>query len=338
MLKLAKRILMPLLIFSIYSTPSLAVDCGDSVIRNVTLKKDLDCSSYAFALSVFSDNVTIDLNGHTLSGSPTTRGIQIVNFDGLTVKNGAIRGFSMAVNTSRSDHLKVHDVTFYETGAAVIVNNGNNAKIERNKFISSSSNDISIKALTNGLSAKNNIVANNEFFQGSIHAVQLCGKTATNNVILDNLVWKSGSSAFALEHANYNRINGNRILDSSDMPAIKLDSASYNLIQDNVLQNEEHTGIALGKNPAHCLDSGSRGSLKNQIQGNRIDGFPTAITLGSSTELPNTIEGNGILENGLTNASTGVFFNEGTKDNIMKANNFLGTRDRVVDLGVNNRY
>jgi len=338
MLILTKRILLPLIIALLYSTPSLAINCGDSVYRDVTLKKDLDCSSYAFAFAVFADDVTIDLNGHILSGSPTTGGIRIVNFDGLTVKNGVIHGFSLAVNTAMSDRLKVHDVTFYETGAAVIINNGNSAKIERNKFIRSRNDDISIKASIKGMTAKNNVVANNEFFQGNIRAVHLCGKTATNNVISDNLVWKSRSSAFKLEHANHNRINGNRILDSPDMPAINLDSASYTLIQDNVLQNGEQVGIALGKNPTRCLDSESRGSLKNQIQRNRIDGFTTAIALGSSTELPNTVEGNAIFENGLTNAGTGVFFNVGSKDNTMKANNFLGTRDRIVDLGINNRY
>jgi len=221
------------LTYVLYSPLTLAVNCGDSITHDVTLKEDLDCSSHSFAFGVFANNVTIDLNGHTLSGSLETRGITIRNFDGLVVKNGVIRGFSMALNTTRSDRLSVRDVTFYENSAAIIISGGNHARIADNDFIRSGGNSISINVYRKDDTAFENIITNNEFYQVRLHAVRICGVNAERNTIADNLVWKSASSAFMLIHADFNQLYRNRTIESPNFTAITLNSSSYNIIQSN---------------------------------------------------------------------------------------------------------
>ena len=84
-------------------TPSPA--CGDVVTANITLGKSLKgCAS---GLVVGADNVTIDLNGHSIKGlaNGTGVGIDVADRTGVTVKNGTISDFAEGVklfNTSGS--------------------------------------------------------------------------------------------------------------------------------------------------------------------------------------------------------------------------------------------
>jgi parallel beta-helix repeat protein len=79
--------------------------CGDVVTTDVTLSKSLKgCAS---GLVVGADNVTIDLNGHSIKGlaNGTGIGIDVAGRTGVTVKNGNISDFAEGVklfNTSNS--------------------------------------------------------------------------------------------------------------------------------------------------------------------------------------------------------------------------------------------
>jgi hypothetical protein len=84
------------------SAPSAlgALDCGDSITKDRKLKADLDCSAFAGnALEIASNGVTLDLNGHTLTGIPSAHyGIDASGgANRIKVKNGTIEGFYHAV-------------------------------------------------------------------------------------------------------------------------------------------------------------------------------------------------------------------------------------------------
>lgn len=115
------KIVLVLLASSLLIPTAQALSCGDSVVGTVVLTSDLDCSSGYTALEVANNNVTIDLNGFTLSGSRDLSGININEYDNIAIKNGAIKGFWVGINSSRSDELNVNNVTFYEVGNGVIV-------------------------------------------------------------------------------------------------------------------------------------------------------------------------------------------------------------------------
>src|SRR5919202_1388351 len=77
-----------------------AVACGLEVKANITLDGDLHCSSGP-ALIVTADNVTVDLGGHTISGSgdgtATSPGILLRNVKGVTVQKGTIEHFGAGI-------------------------------------------------------------------------------------------------------------------------------------------------------------------------------------------------------------------------------------------------
>ena len=80
------------------------LSCGDTVTTSVTLSEDLlDCPGDG--LVVGADDVTIDLNGHTVSGVWPSSGIRIEGFDGVTVRDGILRVFNIGVEAIDADRL-----------------------------------------------------------------------------------------------------------------------------------------------------------------------------------------------------------------------------------------
>jgi parallel beta-helix repeat protein len=78
------------------------LSCGETITADTTLHHDLvNCPTNGIVVG--ADNVTLDLNGHTIDGvggpvpNPTFgaphTGVQLVNHDGITVKDGSIRQF-----------------------------------------------------------------------------------------------------------------------------------------------------------------------------------------------------------------------------------------------------
>ena len=108
--------------------------CGDVVVTDVVLQSDLvGCST---GLVVGADNVTIDLNGHTIDGQSTLTGVGVeaVGRSGVRVMNGRIRSFALGVfllNTteSRVSQLVVRDT---DTGISVSGVSGHSNRVVGN--------------------------------------------------------------------------------------------------------------------------------------------------------------------------------------------------------------
>jgi len=70
--------------------------CGQSITESVVLAADLNCTGNGLVIA--GQNVTVDLNGHTIVGSGVGAGIRIGRgASGATVKNGTILGFAGGV-------------------------------------------------------------------------------------------------------------------------------------------------------------------------------------------------------------------------------------------------
>jgi len=87
-----------------------AVTCGEQLTQSVVLRHDLMCSSTGLALTVVANNVTIDLNGHTVTGD-----IYVMPVTGFTVKHGTIKngGLSGQYGAYTVSVLDVHFVTAF---------------------------------------------------------------------------------------------------------------------------------------------------------------------------------------------------------------------------------
>jgi parallel beta-helix repeat protein len=97
-----------------HSANAQALACGAEVTSDVKLEASL--TGCATGLVVTADDITIDLNGHTIEGvgAAGSIGIEAANRSGVTVRDGRIRGFETGVqfrvaNQSTVDHVRITD-------------------------------------------------------------------------------------------------------------------------------------------------------------------------------------------------------------------------------------
>src|SRR5918996_2155351 len=93
------------------------VNCGDTITTDTTLDSDLlSCPNNGIAIG--ADDITIDLNGHTITGDgepcePCPPGefcdVGLLNdgHDGVTLKNGSVRKFEFGAFVGRARHNRV---------------------------------------------------------------------------------------------------------------------------------------------------------------------------------------------------------------------------------------
>lgn len=316
-----------------------ALNCGDRIASDITFEKDLECTNGYAALEVVNNNVTIDLNGFTLSGPTQLAGIQVVGYNKVTIQNGSVRGFWAGVNSSSSDRLSVNNVLFYQVGHGVAIHGGNEARVQDNQFIQTSSVSVSITVRDKSRTASQNLISGNEFYQ-TLGGVAICGHQADKNVIVDNLIWKSSNYAIHLNHSDRNQIYRNRILETTNTAAIRLNNSSYNHINDNSIREGGNSGISiLADAGGACISGGFNSSLKNQITNNQLSDFTSAISLGLGVSTSTSrVEGNALLGNRISNSGIGINSRNDTRNNYGRDNQFEGTSPNVVDNGTNNRY
>lgn len=327
------------LVNAVFAIPAAqALSCGDNVVGTVVLAENLNCTTGYTALEVVNNNVTIDLNGFTLSGPNDLSGISVNEYDNLVVKNGSIKGFWVGLNSARSDKLSVSNVTFYENGTGIIISEGNEASIVDNDFIKTSAQAISINVWNAKNTANNNLISRNEFYRAGV-GVAICGARADKNVISDNLIWKSGDRGIQLNQSDRNRIYRNRILDTADGAALRLNNSSYNVINDNSVRGGGYAGVTvLGDAGTACLSSVNNRSVKNRFMRNRVADFQYAFVFGLLSGTPHNVVGNGVLDNRINDNRYGIHFRGDTRSNYARDNDFTDTTFPIIDAGFNNHH
>ncbi|MFI7422987.1 NosD domain-containing protein [Nonomuraea sp. NPDC049684] len=83
--------------------------CGDVLTADTTLTADLTCTGTA--LTIGADDVDLDLNGHTITGSGTGNGLTAISRPGFTLRNGTISGFRYGIYLSSVSGMPRTDVT-----------------------------------------------------------------------------------------------------------------------------------------------------------------------------------------------------------------------------------
>jgi Periplasmic copper-binding protein (NosD) len=96
---LATAVLAAAIVLALAPASALAthVSCGDTITADTTLDSDLiDCPGNGIVVG--ADNITLDLNGHTIDGTTSSGdGVSNVAHLGATIEGGTIQGFSVGV-------------------------------------------------------------------------------------------------------------------------------------------------------------------------------------------------------------------------------------------------
>jgi parallel beta-helix repeat protein len=284
----AALVLLPLGAQGVPPAQSDVVQCGDTITTDTRLTNDLvNCPG--LGLVVGADDVTLDLNGHTVDGNGVAdfEGIQAIGHDGLTIKGGRIRDFvegvavisahdvelrdlvmshhrHVGIFVADSAHVRVRDTSSTDIAASgIFVAVSHYLRIENNT-VTDSGGGIAARA-SDHLRIRRNTTTLNEFdgvsvFEGTTHA------TISRNVTTAN-----GFSGIVVE-GGHNSVTHNRISENGDNVVIAgtANLVAHNRIDDAVGFPDDPVGgfgiIVDGGDRNRLLDNDIRGTASNGIR------------------------------------------------------------------------
>ena len=88
------------------AAPVAITACGQVVTTDAVLTVDLSCPT-GDGVVVGASGITVDLDGHLVTGSPTGNGVNISSFDDVTVTGGLVSGFVTGVRVFQAQGVTV---------------------------------------------------------------------------------------------------------------------------------------------------------------------------------------------------------------------------------------
>ena len=101
----------------------VGVTCGEVITTSITVANDLTCAG-GTALTIGGDGVTLDLNGHTISGDGSGLAVEVIAANGnpqitdVTVTNGTIAHFARAVHFENTVKATMSDLLLTDNGSS----------------------------------------------------------------------------------------------------------------------------------------------------------------------------------------------------------------------------
>jgi large repetitive protein len=275
------------------------VGCGDRITVDTTLNKDLvNCPNNGIIIG--ADNVTLDLNGHTIDGNgkpdkscdPVKHfcdfGIGFARHHGVVVKDGSIRQFEGGILAFRSKRARLLGLSTRSNHFSGIGTAGSARILVRN---CSGNGTTAAEGDGIGLFDSRRIRVVNSTFKNNAH-VGIKPAPSKNSLIKGNLIAGNGDEGFLMEGGSGFRIirnrvvgngagitlgpgtdnvvRGNRVFRGRD--GIRVEKGHDNLVEGNLVVRARKAGIRLGI--PHPLLGGAHNIVRrNRVRGSRVDGF-----------------------------------------------------------------
>jgi hypothetical protein len=255
------------------------VSCGDTITTDTTLHRDLvNCPNKGIIIG--ADNITLDLNYHTIDGDGTPASgcdpnkqfcdIGVLNrgHDGATIVHGSVRQFEVAgLQFEPVRHVRVLDVSVRNSGQGILCIRCARSLVRNSSESGSSAQNGKgldlffshhVRVLNSSFrhnhetgveffDATHNLIKGNRFSRNGLAAMSSAegGKFARNEIRRNRSVRDGDGMDLA---GNRNVIAGNRISHprGEDGIGISLDAGDRNLIARNSVRDPKTTGIGVG--------------------------------------------------------------------------------------------
>jgi parallel beta-helix repeat protein len=319
--------------------PRPPLDCGAILTSNTTLQNDLDCSGPGAALVIGADNITVNLNGHTLTGNGS--GVGIDNSGGFahgTIKNGTITGFSEGIRAVGANGLRIN-------GIQVIGANGHRTvtgaiHIRDSEDVEIKNSAVTVTPTGEGphgirLDKVKNVAVQNVRIDGGFSGVSffgIAGEGATTGRIQDCTIRNGWNSGVLLARTDDARVKNNEMsgcylgmqigtgffvsniqvsgnnIHNNELGGIYALAMVDSRISDNALTDNADYGINLDE---ACTNNVVSGNLvaNNGRRGIFLTSYDDPLYRVNN----NRISGNAVLNNGLEGISLFLGINTGNQ-------------------------
>ncbi len=202
----------------------VVTECGTVVSRDATLTQDITgCAGDALVIG--ADDITLDLNGHTVSSDDGV-GIRLAGQDGVTIKEGTVEGTTAGLALSDASHLAVVRVravagdeetrTFDEVG--MLLERVNDSRISQSTAAGFDS-----------------------FVLRESHGNRIRRSVGTSS-------YSDGGDTLRLEGSHFNRITENRLaLQAVSNSSVVVVDSDHTFIADNTIRSQDGNGIAVSR-------------------------------------------------------------------------------------------
>jgi hypothetical protein len=302
--------------------PALAqpLQCGDTVTQDATLTADLlDCQGDGLVIG--AGGITLDLNGHTISGriisggDPDQVGIENRGHDDVTITNGTVTYFArggvhlaLGPNGQRVDRNRVDHLTMDFFGSFGILLEGGGSG---NRFTANTvdrSNSIGIGLFGTATASSGNVISGNRVTSAYSANIALRNGTFTGTLIQDN----TADQVDTIDHWGASIAVGSRYTSGEG-------AFRGTVVRGNRMEGNFGGGVFISDTATDTL-----------VEGNRVDngyGLPSFESDGDRT----LIRGNTMVSTAFAGSTNfGVKVDDRAEDNRVEAN----TMDRVGALGI----
>ncbi|MEM8931087.1 MAG: right-handed parallel beta-helix repeat-containing protein [Acidobacteriota bacterium] len=270
-------LLLTVLFTCLVAAPSSALVCGDTIYSHTVLTHDLiDCPSPGLVIG--EDHLTLDLNGHTISGKGSGTGIVVETgrHDIRIVGPGTVSGFHLGIRAIDSERVDVEGVTLDRHSGSAIAYTDTGESTLRGNTLTANQSAISFQ----------NLHSPRQF-----------------NRILDNRIdggGVAGGSGISLELDTDVEIRSNFIVDTGW--AITLTGASRVMIEGNVL---------IDNHAAVVLISHSFGPMAdNAVVENKIYDNVFGVYVGSGAAASHPVQQTTVKRNVFQGGSQGIVLDD----------------------------
>ncbi|MEY2474606.1 MAG: large repetitive protein [Actinomycetota bacterium] len=315
------------------------ITCGQVITVNTTLANDLhDC--HTNGLVIGADNVTLDLNGHTIDGDgrSDTDGVEAFGHDGVTVRNGVVQQFAVGVALLKGSRLSATDLTltnhrhvgvFADTVHGLTVQRVNASSIAFPGIFATRSSDAQITGNTVRRSGGGIVVSattraavtGNQLTRIGCIGIEVFGAT-TYSLFDGNTVTGGGCEALVLADGSSNNAVTRNTFTGND-GGIGLLEADDNVLSGNVIRHNHFSGTYVA------------GASGNRLDGNVLadngEGSEGGIHVGPDGST--LARGNSLTRNTITGSiGDGILVDAGSPSTMLDRNISNDNSDDGIDV------
>jgi hypothetical protein len=253
--------------------------CYQTVVTDAVLANDLVCDTGAFesvAVELGASNITLDLNGHVISGHPLGIGVRAMDVDRVTIKNGAIEDFLVGMDLVRTQVATVQNLKI-----------SNLVEDDPNEFL---------PALR--ITRSQDVLVRDSFFEFLPVAHKEAIVSATSEITIDNIEMKDGSVGVNISSdGNQDNIGTAASVINSRFVGVTIAGVLVQWTDDARVADNEFTKNEMGV----LVDTHTPGGITGlTVEGNSIhDGYIGVHFMGNTES--------SILNNVIRNGWRGIF-------------------------------